>query len=579
MKKSIVQKTQRVIFCLAVLLTAFTFVVLTATKAQAQQVIGVSIVYPHPVTVDTYSATQIDYTTYYYYDPYVEGYLFKRPQPLLPWQQINSGYAYGGKGGSSPLLAGGTMQSPLTVPSEYQLESDHYLIACYSYYNETLGLSSYWNPSGFGFMSSGNPNGFQFLPNYGPTYVEEDFIKLGTTVVYYPVIPNLTITPFSSVMEGGSREVEVKMENLPFNDYAQVSLPSTASNGHATFDSGSYSLVVGNGTTKVILKGIVKSDSVDDQKIRIAYGGVQTDELFSVVKLGLKNVSFSGTPNSQGANNYRPVIKDTSTTHESYDAPHWVVSSNGSPEQKNPVSYVRNGKMKVSAEWSPSPDTNIDFPAPKVKGDGNGNLDFSDTSTTIGSGASGNSVKINEVEAANPFADTIDYLDPLKIDWQISSQPPSYSDTWNNAGSSQNPVYVMLNYMSRTYIAKDAVLYLSCKNAKGLTDPNAIIAAIWNGFKNRDVVTRENRQLHYYQDYLTNITFPYATRSGPGLIEAGDGQCGSWANLLGITIRMQGVSTPISYVTAKVKQGGLWIASTNNPTGFLVKSGFRSKFK
>lgn len=174
------------------------------------------------------------------------------------------------------------MQSPLTVPSEYQLESDHYLIACYSYYNETLGLSSYWNPSGFGFMSSGNPNGFQFLPNYGPTYVEEDFIKLGTTVVYYPVIPNLTITPFSSVMEGGSREVEVKMENLPFNDYAQVSLPSTASNGHATFDSGSYSLVVGNGTTKVILKGIVKSDSVDDQKIRIAYGAYkQTSFLLS----------------------------------------------------------------------------------------------------------------------------------------------------------------------------------------------------------------------------------------------------------------------------------------------------------
>jgi hypothetical protein len=581
---------QKLVFYFAVLLTAVTFISINPTKAQAQQVIGVSIVFPHPYTLDTYSGTHLDYVANFYYNPYVDGYHFKRSLPFLPWEQINNGYAYA----PTNATAGGYLQSPLTVPSEYVLRSEHFLIAYYSYYDDTLGLS-YWNPHGYGFISTGNPSGFQFSSGSGPTFVAEELIYLGATIVYYPVIPTLSITPFSSVMEGGSREVEVKFENLPFNDYAHVTLPVVNSNGHATFDSGSYGLVVGNGTNKVKLKGTIKSDSTDDQKIKIEYGGVQAEELFSVVKLNLNNVSFAGS-------NY-PVIKDDSLIHEPYNAPHWKVAG-ALHEQNSPVCYKSGTAMKVFAEWTASPDTTIDFPAPKVKGDGNGNLDFPSTDTVINSGASGNTVKINSngATASNSFsADTIDYLDPLNIDWSISSQVSTASDSWQAAGVSKNPVYVLLNAppatftysdpasspFSTNFVLKDALLYISCKNAKGLNGSTAagkdlILASIWNDFTDQKIETRPQydlfsdsivtAKLSYYATYLTTVTFPWTlsgtSPTGPytriGLIENTEGQCGSFALLLAASLRLQGLTQSLDYVFAR--------PVTSNAAGFFIKN-------
>ena len=82
------------------------FIISNAQPVQAQYVYGVSaIVTPNPATVDTYSATDLDYYAYYYYDPYVEGYLYQKLQPASPWVEINSGYAYGSS--SDPTIAGG----------------------------------------------------------------------------------------------------------------------------------------------------------------------------------------------------------------------------------------------------------------------------------------------------------------------------------------------------------------------------------------------------------------------------------------------------------------------------------------
>lgn len=551
------------------------FIVANTTPVQAQSVIGVSaIVYPNPATVDTYSATQLDYYANYYYDAYVEGYLYQKPQPYLPWVEIRSGSAYSG---SSSNTADGYMQAPLTVPSTYQLKSDHYLVAYYSYYDEYLGTWSYWNPYGYGFASTGNPSGYTFPFGSAPTSVEQQYIYLGTTVVFYPVIPNLTITAFSSVMEGGSRQIEVKFENLPFSDLATVLIDlAVGTEGNATFDSGSFVAYVGNGTSMLPIKGVTKSQYVDDLRVRLSYRDASTQELFSVVKLNLKTVSFSGT-------SYRPVIKDTSETHEAYNAPHWKVTSGGMPEQKSPACYVRNTKMKISAEWSPSPDTTIDFPTPKVKGDGNGNLDFPETSATINAGSSGNSISISDVEATNPFANTIDYIDPLRIDWQASSQPPSGNSIWNNSGASENPIYVLLNdppatinIFSQTLPLrlKDALLYVSCKNAKGLADltpadKDLIVTQIWSDFTDQQIKTRENRSLYYYNSFRIGITYPYAfpTSLGTilrGLIEEGDGQCSSWANFLAACLRVQGLPHSINHV---------WVRPDNpDDRGFSVKN-------
>ncbi len=44
-------KVQKIVFYFAVLLTIFTFLSITSTTAQANQVIGYSVVYPHPYTL------------------------------------------------------------------------------------------------------------------------------------------------------------------------------------------------------------------------------------------------------------------------------------------------------------------------------------------------------------------------------------------------------------------------------------------------------------------------------------------------------------------------------------------------
>ena len=151
----------------------------------------------------------------------------------------------------------------MTIPSQYQLESDHYLIAYY-YYDEYYGYG-YSNPWGYGFSSTGNPSGYSFPFGFASTFSTEQYIYLGTTVVYYPVVPNLAITAFSAVMESGNREIQVTFENLPFPDFATLSiLPAGGSGGGgATFITpGATTRLVGNGSgAQTILNSSSKCNS------------------------------------------------------------------------------------------------------------------------------------------------------------------------------------------------------------------------------------------------------------------------------------------------------------------------------
>jgi hypothetical protein len=177
-------------YSMRVLFIALTFVFLFAfhaAQAQAQYVIGVSAIAANPQTVDTYSSTELDPVANYYYDPYVEGYLFRKYFTSLNWDLIRNGSAHGG----SSYIAYGYMSAPTEIRSRYQHESDHYVVSYFYEYQPCCGYYFY-NPAGYGFASNDGtqwPSGYQFLPGPAPVWLQAQYLYLGTTAVQIAVSP------------------------------------------------------------------------------------------------------------------------------------------------------------------------------------------------------------------------------------------------------------------------------------------------------------------------------------------------------------------------------------------------------
>jgi IPT/TIG domain-containing protein len=170
-------------FCVFTLL-----LIISASVTKAQYVIGVSAISANASAVDTYSATELDPVANYYYDAYVEGYLYKKPPTSLFWSLIRSGAAHSGNDPSDPenYIAYGYMNAPTEIRSSYQIESDHYVVAYFYYYDPYIGSYVYQNPARWGLAEQDDPwlpTGYQFLPSQGQEYVLTEYIYLGTTGV------------------------------------------------------------------------------------------------------------------------------------------------------------------------------------------------------------------------------------------------------------------------------------------------------------------------------------------------------------------------------------------------------------
>jgi hypothetical protein len=149
--------------------------------ASAQQVVGVSAILgsTNASQIDTYSATELDYSASYYYDAGVGGYLYQNGS------LIRSGWA---ASGSESDIAYGYMTAPTSVGADYQLESDHYLMAAYMVWYE--GQYYYSNPYGYSFSpAGGGSSSNSFAPGGGDSYLVTETIYLGTTAIGVATAP------------------------------------------------------------------------------------------------------------------------------------------------------------------------------------------------------------------------------------------------------------------------------------------------------------------------------------------------------------------------------------------------------
>lgn len=292
--------------------------------------------------------------------------------------------------------------------------------------------------------------------------------------------------------------------------------------------------------------------------------GVTAQKPITIPKVELKEVSFSGTK-------YHAIKEDDGSAN--YDAPHWQDNSSpldgdadDSGDKKFPISFTRNTKMKVSAKFKVTP-ASIPGAQFKVRGDGPGNLDIPATTATL----SGGELTISNVECSNPFANTIDFLNPMEIAWEVSFDNGT---TWCKAGTSKNRVYVTLENPKANSLY-ETLLDIGCRNAKGKVNPNTAVTAIWADFQSpipgvkRKAVDGHNVTDGVAMRYWVELTDPLLNTAGASCqtIEAminpspsiaglnGVGTCVAWADLFDQTVKAQGiVGSQVSEITPKKKK-------------------------
>ncbi len=315
-----------------------------------------------------------------------------------------------------------------------------------------------------------------------------------------------------------------------------------------------------SGATRVVtlyVEGITNSAAVADQQIKVevdpdgsgSVGFLCGDAVrMTVIQIDLKEVSFSGS-------DYYEVRKDDDS--DDYDAPHW--QDNSSPldgdaddagDRKYPVAYTRNKKATVEARFHVEPvPSGVTI---HIAADGPGNLDV----LKSGGSVSGNTVTLSAKELSNAFNNTVDYLNPLRLEWKVSFDNGT---SWCNNAISENEVFVVLG-VPGCAIRFRTMMYLACRNTGG-TDSSSCLANTWSSFGGPanacawDESTKTySRPLHYYENSTGNGNV-YAA----ALLADGNGQCHAWAHLFKECLLVNNVGSQRTRVTPPAGYDGFGV--------------------
>ena len=173
--------------------------------------------------IETYSATSLDYCTAALYDAFVAGYLYQAgtADPIRH-----------GSDRSSPT-AWGTMNAPAQGGHDYELESDHYVVAYFAFVYSVYGEAVFRDPLGFSLISTSPPSGptgsGAYIPTFTAVFVIPQYLYLGTTVVW---VPTSDQTPVITSLNPGTWErgatVYVTISGTGFGSGGQLEVSGDA---------------------------------------------------------------------------------------------------------------------------------------------------------------------------------------------------------------------------------------------------------------------------------------------------------------------------------------------------------------
>ncbi|HYN85409.1 MAG TPA: hypothetical protein VER32_09160 [Pyrinomonadaceae bacterium] len=309
-------------------------------EARAQYAYGISAIEYDSNTKEVfgYSATEVDYSAGFYYDPYVEGFMYG------PFGLIDYGSS---RGYESYFPAQVFTYTFNALPnSEYDVISDHYVIRwfsvdiiiydddCYYYFMGCYGYNWY-DPYGFSFLPGGNFGPYNYFWGwnyYG--YVPEWTTYVGTTAVgiftppddpcssstadktdymdmsaeggdFCEPMPSVTIGAINAVSKHSvtNETFTVPVEVSPSNNSVPItlSLRTTSGSGSAVFAANNSTSLTITQTTNVEIKGQNESSTVDNIRLEAkARNRTRDTEDFTVVLVTFQ-FRTSGTLSSDNA--------------------------------------------------------------------------------------------------------------------------------------------------------------------------------------------------------------------------------------------------------------------------------------
>ena len=130
-------------------------------------------------------------------------------------------------------------------------------------------------------------------------------------------------------------------------------------------------------------------------------------------------------------------------------------------------------------------------------------------------------------------AGTVGYFENAQVNWSLRYD----SETWEDAGSSTHEIYFTRG-TPLTALRQETLFSISCKQAAGLSDPTAIVDAIYAEFTDLDVRrVSDGKQMTYWKNHESGAT----TTSDLLRNETANGNCQSWSGLFRDTICLQGI--------------------------------------
>ena len=230
-----------------------------------------------------------------------------------------------------------------------------------------------------------------------------------------------------------------------------------------------------------------------------------------------------------------PVWKDTNT-----------------PDQNDPVAYVRNSAMKVTVKFGIDPVPANPINNVTIEGEIPGLGKFKKTGVTI---PAASEMTVTDIVADTNLPNTTKFFDPLTINWRHMADGASCPKCTED-GSSSHKVYVTL----ATPLRKVFLTSLKFAVADGgAADQTAAFQKTWAQFAGpANVKSWDNRRLYYYRD---GVPFVGCALTEEQLLTAanGSGQCGSFAHLLIGSLGINGITGEFTQI------------HSNDGTGFMVK--------
>jgi hypothetical protein len=277
--------------------------------------------------------------------------------------------------------------------------------------------------------------------------------------------------------------------------------------------------------------------------------------LKAVPEVKPRTISFSG-------DTYQELKTDDGQV--TFKAPHWY-DVNGDmqiepglmlPERNRPVAYVQGSTIKLKAKFR-AKGFNWQNNGVHVRAKINGTLDLPDTYCVM---AADGYLTLPETPLGQPLDPTVKFYsaqgdNSFNIAWEFYTDYIGNDPNWKSAGTTKHTVYVVnaVPLTTAKSLMCETLFNIGCRNANGLTDPTAIVNAIYGEFTDRVVTRVEPSKGILKDEEMTYWGNPSGgVDSTNGLLQGADGQCGAWGRFMIDILRAQGIEASLIKVLPPV---------------------------